>query len=190
MSASSDDSSEDERNEPARNPYAAPKHGAPTPPPRAPEPRRPAESQRPGEPNGPRQGMPELPDKEQLKELGRSLAWFGAAMLGTFLASQLPLPVGAATPVLGVATIWLGVRAIIRSRKISTRNLLTPMAIMGIVLALLLTLAGTSRVVLWPIEVAKQECLQLAITNTARTECVNEYNTALQERLDSLTPGS
>lgn len=126
---------------------------------------------------------------EQLKELGRSLSWFAGAMLLTFLFSQLPLPYAAAAPVLGIATIVLGVRAIVRSRRISTRNLLTPMALMGIALAFMLTLTGASRIVLWPIEMHKQECLQLAITDTARSECIHQYNEALQERLDSLTPG-
>ena len=127
---------------------------------------------------------------EQLKELGRSLAWFAGAMLLTFLTSQLPLPGGAIAPVFGILTIVLGVRAIVRSRRVSTRNLLTPMAVVGIVLALLLTIGGISRVALWPIEVDKQECLRLAITNSARSECLQQYNDALQERLDSLTPGN
>src|SRR5699024_4229086 len=149
--------------EPRRNPYAPPPEGAPLPPPRAPDPReqrpgreqpdRPSPSKHaqgtkpehessrptgPGGPNDPRRPAIE-PPMEQLKELGRSLAWFAGAMLLTFLTSQLPLPGGAVAPVFGIVTVVLGVRAIVRSRRISTRNLLTPMAIVGIVLALLLT---------------------------------------------------
>src|SRR5699024_8541448 len=198
LSATNDDSPESERDDSRRNPYAPPPEGAPLPPPRAPEPRpreepsprpdgRPEKSAGGGDPQRP---PIEPPNMEQLKELGRSLSWFAAAMLLTFLVSQLPLPYGAATPVFGIATIVLGVRAIVRSRRISTRNLLTPMALMGIALAFMLTLAGASRIVLWPIEMEKQECMELAITDTARSGCMHEYNKGLQDRLDSLTPGS
>lgn len=145
----------------------------------APEPSDPKDPREPKEPLKP-------PTKEELQALSKGTLGFGLAMVATMLGSQLPLPYAVIAPVLGVATIVLGVRAIIRSRKIMKRNLLTPMVAMGIALALALTATSGARLAFWPVEMERQECLAVAITNTAEDECFSEYNTGVQDFLETL----
>ena len=174
-------------NKPTRNPFAPPDPNAPPPPPpSAPEPEPEKHgSKAPVPPGGPK-GGPTPPSMEDLKEASGATFRFGALLILSLLASQLPLPYTLAAPVLIVASIAFGVIALRRSWAISTRNLMTPMLIAGIAMALMMSVTVATKFALWPVEVAHQECTQYALTNTAKAECEADYQQAVTERLDSL----
>lgn len=168
-------------NEPARNPFAAPDPDHPAPP--APEPPRQDPGGGPGK--TPRED-PTPPSMEELKEASGKTFRFGALLILALLGSQLPLPYTLAAPVLIVAAVVFGVIALRRSWAISRRSLMTPMLIAGIVMALMMSITVASKFALWPVEMERQECARYAITNSAKAECVANYEKAVSERLDSL----
>lgn len=123
---------------------------------------------------------------EQLKGASSATFRFGAVMILTLLAAQLPLPYTVAAPVLVIVALVLGVRALRRSWAISPRNLMTPMLIAGMVMTLMMSAAAVSKIAMWPVEMEHQECMRYAITNSAKDECAAAYQKALDERLGSL----
>lgn len=177
--------------EPAKNPFAPPDPNAPPPEPVSPPPAPTPRVERRQEPRGsgpspsPR-GNYTPPSPEVVKKLSRSTLRFGAALILSLLASQLPLPYTLVAPVLIIATVVLGVIALRGSWAISPRNLMTPMLIAGIAMALMMSVTVASKFILWPIEMERQECVAYAITNTAQAECEAAYQQALTERLESL----
>lgn len=123
---------------------------------------------------------------EQLKEASGATFRFGALLILALLSSQLPLPYTLVAPVFIIAAVWFGIIAIRRSWAISPRNLMTPMLLAGLVMALVMSFSVTTKFALWPIEMERQECVQYALTNTAKAECAADYEKALNDRLDSL----
>lgn len=127
---------------------------------------------------------------EELKAASKISFTFGFLLIIALLSSQLPLPYMLVSPVFIIAALVFGVRALLRSWKISPRNLMTPMLAMGIVMALLMSVTVTTKLALWPIEMERQECFQYALTNSAKDECAANYQQALDDRLDSLRGGT
>src|SRR5699024_11753830 len=132
-------------NEPSRNPFAAPDPNRPTPPPEQQRPQEPGQSEpgqeRPGgsgNPHSPRPPKedPKPPSLEELKAASGATFRFGALLILSLLSTQLPLPCTLAAPVLIIISIVYGIRALRRSWAISPRNLMTPMLIAGIAVAL------------------------------------------------------
>lgn len=194
-------------NEPPRNPFAAPDPNRPSPPPAPtpeghtpqgadaeghPEP----SSAAPKPPSGgqKQQGGGQKPTKdegkppstEELKEASGATFRFGALLILALLGSQLPLPYTLAAPVLIIAAIVYGIFALRRSWAISSRNLMTPMLVAGIVMALMMSVTVAAKFTLWPVEMERQECVQYAITHSAKAECQANYDEAVSDRLDSL----
>jgi len=163
--------------EPPRNPFAPPDPNAP--PPEAPTP--------PPSPGG-KDPKPDFtpPPPEVVKKASSATLRFGAALILSLLAGQLPLPYTLVAPVVIVGAIVLGVIALRRSWAISPRNLMTPMLVAGIAMALMTSVTVASKFVLWPVEIERQECVAFALTNTANAECEAAYQEAVSERLDSL----
>ena len=123
---------------------------------------------------------------EELKAASGETFRFGALLILSLLSTQLPLPYTLAAPVLIIISIVYGIRALRRSWAISPRNLMTPMLIAGIAMALMMSVTVASKFALWPIEMERQECVQYAITNSAKAECEANYQKAVEERLSSL----
>jgi len=187
-------------NEPSRNPFAAPDPNRPTPPPEQHRPQEAGKSE-PGQsehgqggpggsgnPNSPKPPKedPKPPSLEELKAASGATFRFGALLILSLLSTQLPLPYTLAAPVLIIISIVYGIRALRRSWAISPRNLMTPMLIAGIAMALMMSVTVASKFALWPIEMERQECVQYAITNSAEAECEANYQKAVEERLTSL----
>lgn len=182
-------------NEPSRNPFAAPDPNRPTPPPEQQRPQEPGQPE-PGQdqpggsgnPNSPKPPKedPKPPSMEELKAASGETFRFGALLILSLLSTQLPLPYTLAAPVLIIISIVYGIRALRRSWAISPRNLMTPMLIAGIAMALMMSVTVASKFALWGPEMERQECVQYAITNSAKAECEANFQEAVEERLTSL----
>ncbi len=127
---------------------------------------------------------------EELKAASKTSFTFGSLLIFALLATQLPLPYTLVAVLFIAAALVYGVRALRRSWAISPRNMMTPMLAMGIVMALLMSVTLLSKFAMWPVEMEHQECMRYAITNSAKDECTAAYQKAVEERLNSLRPGS
>jgi len=165
-------------NKSGQNPFAPPD---PDTPPPASEP----EENKGREPQTP-PPAPTPPSFEELKKASGSTFRFGAVLILALLSSQLPLPYTLVAPVLIVAAVIYGIIALRRSWAISPRNLMTPMLIVGIVMAGMISLSVVSKFAMWPEEMERQECVQYALTNTAKAECDANFQKAVDDRLEKL----
>lgn len=127
---------------------------------------------------------------EELKNASSTTFRFGAVLILALLSTQLPVPYMVIAPLFIGAAIYMGVVALRRSWAISPRNLMTPLLIAGIFMAAMMSVTAVSKFVLWPVEVEHQECVRLALTNSAKDECEVTYRDAVAEHLSSLRGGS
>ncbi|MFI2755164.1 hypothetical protein ACGIF2_17180 [Cellulomonas sp. P22] len=182
------------------NPYAPPSEDTPRPDPSRtrPVPDRPHGGPRPGPPSGPpspgrdpRQGPPPAPlppiDPEALRVASRRVMNFGLLMIATIVVSTLPLPWRAASLVFVVLAIVAGVRALVATRRARVRGALTPMLLVGLAFAGMLSLTLVTMLATWPVQQAHEECLRGALTVSARAGCDQTYEQDLLTWQENLT---
>ena len=184
------------------NPYAPPPGGsgsrAPDPGPAAPAgaPGRPADApgnpadapggtrpapRHPGRPDS----RPQRPaDPEVVRAASRQTLHFGLLILATLLTASLTLPWQAAALAFAIAAIVVGVRAIRTVWRAGLRGTLVPVLAVGLALAALMSLSLVTMLVLWPLQVERQDCLRDALTISAREGCETAFQDALTERLE------
>jgi hypothetical protein len=116
---------------------------------------------------------------------------FAVLVLASVLVGTLRLPWQAAALPFALAAIAVGIRAIVVAVRARARGL-APMLAVGLVLALSLSLLLSVQLSLWPASMAKQECLEGALTIGARTACeaqftqyVDNLQSTLRERSTS-----
>ena len=184
------------------NPYAPPPRGSDGR--RAPDgaqapdeaPRRPDGSARPGtalEPSarpggarpltggpGPARGRPPQ-DPERIAAANRQVMAFGLVMLGTYIALQLPLPWTIAALVGAVASLVLGIRALIAVRRAGARGLPVVVLWVVLVMAALLALSVVVMLLTWPVHMEHQTCLRDALTISAQERCAESLQQDLEE---------
>jgi len=196
------------------NPYAPPRPDAPQRPrpespqapdgrsrPDAPQPPAPAAhpSTGPHPPAGPppsgtptgtphRPDDPVEPDPERARLASRTVLRFGVLMLAMLLVSALPFPWQAASIVVGVLAVVVGVRALVAVWRARVRGVLVPALALGIGLAAMLCLQMASTLVLWDLATARQQCLDGAITVAAERRCEVAWQASLDERMNRLVP--
>ena len=191
------------------NPYAPPPGGsgsrAPDPGPAAPAgaPGRPADApgnpaDAPGNPAdapggtrpaprhpGRPDSRPQRPaDPEAIRAASRQALHFGLLILATLLTASLTLPWQAAALAFAIAAIVVGVRAIRTVWRAGLRGTLVPVLAVGLALAALMSLSLVTMLVLWPLQVERQDCLRDALTISAREGCETAFQDALTERLE------
>lgn len=167
-----------------RNPFAPPDPSKPRSKPLQPQ----QESLPPPTPPEGQEPKPESepPSLEDLKKASSTTFRFGAVLILAMLATQLPIPYTLIAPVFIVGAIVMGVIALRKSWAISRRNLMTPLLIAGIIMAAMMSVTAASKFMLWPVEVKHQECVRLALTNSAKAECQVAYQDAVADYISSL----
>ncbi len=150
--------------------------------------------QRRGAPRGPSgpahpapsDGAPQIPADVALAV--RRVRGFGALSLGAILATALPLPWQVLGTVVCLAALVSGIsalRAVIRS---SARRRLLPVVTVGLAVCAVFLVSSLSVIATWPIQQARQDCLDRAITLSAREQCEAEYRQSVEERLSPSEP--
>ncbi|MEZ0448421.1 hypothetical protein [Cellulomonas sp. ICMP 17802] len=129
------------------------------------------------------------PDPEQVARAQSLTRLFGVLVLSSVLVATLPLPWQAAGLVFALGALVVGVRALVVSVRARAGGL-TPMIAVGVVIALFWSFLLILQLALWPMQQAKQECLQGALTISAQNACAAQYDKAVQDLLDSRTTGS
>lgn len=139
----------------------------------------------------PRPARPPAPpappvDPAVAERLNRLVRTFVLLIIGALLTAMLALPWRLGSLALAVAAIVVGVVALRRAWRPGLREQVAPLLVFGLAFAVLMSMSMAGTLILWPVEVAHQECLGRAVTIGARAECEQTYQDALQERLDNL----
>lgn len=181
------------------NPYAPPSSGgrpapAPTPPPTdglvddgsAPDPGSMPPPRPPGAPVTPPPPRP-APDPEAVRAASRRVLHFGLLMLASLVTASLALPWQAAGLAFALAAVVMGARAMRAVWRAGLRGALVPVLAIGLAFAAMLSASLATMLVLWPVQVERQDCLRDALTISAREACEQQFQDALTERLEQAT---
>jgi hypothetical protein len=113
---------------------------------------------------------------------------FGLLMLAMLVVSALPFPWQAASIVVAVVAIAVGVRALVAVWRARVRGVLVAALALGVGLAAMLSVQMVSTLVLWDVASARQECLDGAITVAAERRCEAAWQSSLDDTVDRLLP--
>lgn len=111
---------------------------------------------------------------------GRSVLTFGLLTIGVVLATGLPLPWQVLGMALCVVALVQGVRALRAVLRAGARRML-PAVTIGLSVCALFAVSSGSVLATWPVQIARQECLERALTISAREACEVEYRQALED---------
>lgn len=180
------------------NPYAPPEPGTGAPPDRStppdrgappvpPGPRDPARRPQRQQPAGPPPAPVRPPDPEALAR-ARRLSWsFSLLLLASIVAGTFPVPWVLVSFVLVVATLVVGVRAVLAVNRAGSAN--APLvAVLGVGLFLCVaSLLGAVQLALtWDLQLERQQCAAEAITVSAQTGCAASFEKGVEQRLQQL----
>ena len=167
------------------NPYAPKPPGTPAP----------ADDQERRRVHGPghapgrgRERAPREPvDPEVVRGLTRPLMVFTLLLLACLLLSSAPLPWRMGGVALAVAALVTGGMTLRRVWRANVRGALVAAVAAGMAVAVTLGLATLAVIPVWDIEMTRQTCMSEAITHSARSGCLVDYKTSLEEYQDSVT---
>lgn len=147
--------------------------------------RRPMRS--PRAPRPPRTPLP-APDPEALQVVQRRMGTFLLLVLASLLTSRLRLPWQLGGLAFALVALGTGVWALVAARRPGLREQVAPMLVVGLVFTVMLTLTMSSSLLLWSEQMTHQECLDNAVTLSARDACNTAYEDAVQRRLRLVDP--
>lgn len=135
-------------------------------------------------------GPMSTPDPERQRRAVRTGQLFGLVLLATVVLSLLapPWPVPALGALLAVASLVLGVVAVVRLRRARVTGLVVVSTALGLLLAGFMALSTVSQVAFWREYSSYAECLDSAITQRAQETCRVQLERSLEERLGGLEP--
>lgn len=175
------------------NPYAPPPTNAPksrpgggqSPPGPAHGPRLPHRTTGRAPSSSPPRSQEPGPDltPEQVQALARRTSSFALCTVAGLAASALPLPWGVLGGALSLVAVVLGVRTLVAAWRTSLRRRLAPVLFVGLTIASLYTVSSFAVVATWPIQVARQDCMERALTISARQACEAEFRAAIEDRV-------
>lgn len=110
---------------------------------------------------------------------------FAVLVLASVLVGTLRLPWQVAALPFALAAIVVGVRALVVAVRARSRGLV-PLLSTGLVIALLWTFLLSVQLAVWPVQQAKQECLEGALTLGARAACETQFTQDLEDMRTSL----
>ncbi len=136
--------------------------------------------------NKPAPSAPPKPSSEREIAATRSLLrYFMLLLLCTLLASNFPLPWKVLGLLFGLASVTVGVIALVGLVKQKAPALIRITTTVGVVVSLFFSLGVGAAVLLWPVTATFEECMDTALTSRAQKECQDGLR-----NLDGLiTPG-
>lgn len=125
-------------------------------------------------------------DEATARAVARLVSTFVLLILASLATAALPLPWRLGSLTFTLAGLVVGVLALRRARRSGVRDQLSLVVVFGIAFSVLTGLSMAGTLILWPVEMARQECLDRAVTIGARAACETAYEDAVQSRLDDL----
>ncbi len=117
----------------------------------------------------------------------RNARTFLLLLLAALATTMLPLPARVGSMAFVIAALVLGGITLRRAWRPGLREQVAPLLVFGLVFAGLLATSMAGTLLIWPVETAHQECLDRAVTISARAQCEETYQDAVQDRIDQLT---
>lgn len=108
-------------------------------------------------------------------------------VLASLLTSRLRLPWQVGSLAFALTAFGTGVWALTVARRPGLREQVAPMLVVGLVFTAMLALSMASPLLLWSEQMTHQDCLDHAVTLSARDACETAYQDAVEQRLDRLT---
>jgi len=112
---------------------------------------------------------------------------FTLLVLASLVTASLPLPWQLGSLAFAVVGVVVGLRALGLVWRSGARDQLAPLLLFGLTFAVLMTVSMSAMLTFWPVQMARQECLESAVTIRAREQCEIAYQDGLTERLDEMT---
>ncbi|WP_143556724.1 hypothetical protein [Sanguibacter antarcticus] len=138
--------------------------------------------------DGSRRRTPRTPvDPAIMVPLSRRIMLFALVLLACLLLSTAPLPWRMGSVALAAAALVLGGTALRRAWRAKVRGALIVAIAAGMAVSVTLGLATLAVIPVWDIEMARQTCMDGAITHSAQIGCFTDYRDALETYQDSLT---
>lgn len=128
------------------------------------------------------------PTEEQTKSAGLFIRLLLLLLASTFLATALPLPWKAVAPALAAASIAVAVIGLVKAVRAGLPGSLRITYVLGIGAGGFFLLTTLAQVLFWPLTADFEACNQLAVTQSAREECLSEYEDKLLNLNDLLNP--
>lgn len=127
--------------------------------------------------------LPPLPpDSEAVQQASRRVMHFGLVVLATFVTSALPLPWQLAAIAFGITAAVYGVRALRAVKRARLRGGMAPVVTLGLVFSVMVSVSLLGTLSILPMRIELQECLQGALTISAREQCADDFDAAVRER--------
>lgn len=143
---------------------------------------------RPGPPHA--GGTSELPsapqgqrpvDEALAARAARQARLFGLLVLGSVLLSTLSLPWQAAMLPFALGGLFVGGRALLLALRSGARGGLPAALGLGMAVALMWSFVVGGMLMLWPVQMAHQQCTAEALTVTARSACDQKFEQDLKD---------
>ena len=121
-----------------------------------------------------------------IRTVSQRLMTFALLLLATVLTNVLPLPLQAASLGFALAALVVGIRTLRFAWRAGVRGRLVRALAVGLTFTALLSVAIASPLAVWPVQLARQQCLQRALTIAATQNCQLDFQRTLNERLQQL----
>jgi len=123
-----------------------------------------------------------------MARVGRLVRHFGIWLVaGVAVGALLPLPWRLASVAFLVGAAVAGVRALRAVVRARMRGGLVPMLAVGLAMTAVLAFTSLASLVLLPADLAQQDCLDGALTRSAKAQCAQDYRDALEDLQGTLT---
>lgn len=119
------------------------------------------------------------PSEAELRKARLYIQWTGVLLVGALLATTLFLPWKLLAVALGLAAVVVGTITLVKMIRCGLPVALRVATVFGIVAAFMLTLLSGAQVLTWPFTQAYEQCMGRALTETAKEECLLDYQESL-----------
>lgn len=121
------------------------------------------------------------PEDPATVRASRRVLRFGGLLLLTLFVQTLDLPWRLLTVLIGGAAAVYGFMALVTAWKAGMRGLTIPAVVIGIVMSSVMALSTLLLLFIWQIEIDHQDCVNGAITVSARDTCDTTYQQDFDE---------
>lgn len=125
-------------------------------------------------------------DPETARRASRFVLHFTLLLLAALVTTSLPLPWQLGSLGFAIAGLVVGLVGLRRVWRTGLRESFAPLMLFGLVFALLMTLSRSAMLMFWSVQMARQDCLDHAVTIDAREQCEADYQRSLNDRIEQL----
>ncbi|MFP5346724.1 MAG: hypothetical protein ACLGIA_06835 [Actinomycetes bacterium] len=136
----------------------------------------------PPPPRHPQHRGPQRPrDPQAGQHAARMVGRFALLVLASLVCTNLRLPWQAAAVLFSVPAVVVGILAVRAIVRAGMRGPLVVLTSMGVVMAVVMAIGQLGLLIFWPLTAQLEECQAGALTQTAKRQCMQDYERRLQD---------